>query len=57
MIAAQHKYFNTKLQQFLKMSVKHFCCIKIPCFEELMGVEKSFSRNVTELYFQPSCSM
>lgn len=34
------QYFNPKLQQFLKMSVKHFYYIKVPCFEEPMGVEK-----------------
>lgn len=33
------QYFNLELQ-FLKTSVKYFCYIKVPCFEEPMGVEK-----------------
>lgn len=31
-------------------------CIKVPCFEEPVGVEK-ISLEMSQLYFRPSCSM
>lgn len=47
-------YFKTKLQQYLKMSNIVY---KSSMLWRAYGSRKSFSRNVTELYFQPSCSM
>lgn len=54
-IAAQHTVLNTTLQQFLKMS-QAFLLYKISMLWRTYGSRKSFSRNVTEQYFQPSCS-
>lgn len=47
-------YFKTKLQQYLKMSNIVY---KSSMLWRAYGSRKSLPRNVTELYFQPNCSM